>query len=85
MKMSQCVDSLRSPLKPTWKYAEKGKFPMSGKLFWKTDKQLNCFVNIDNNAIVYLHFFEKHTGKRFLTLCSCVNKLKAEVLKTFMD
>ena len=48
----------------------KRKFPVSGKLFWKTGNQLNCFVNIDN-AIVYLHIFEKHNDKRFLTFTMC--------------
>lgn len=64
----------------------KRKIPVCGKLFWKTDNQLNCFVNIDNNAIVYLHFFEKHNGKRFLTLlfmCKQIESWKAEVLKNF--
>lgn len=48
----------------------KRKSPVSGKLFWKTGSQLNCFVNIDN-AIVYLHIFEKHNDKRFLTFTMC--------------
>ena len=61
----------------------KRKFPVSGKLFWKTDNQLNCFVNIDNNAIVYLNFFEKHNGKRFLTLLFMCKQIESWSFKNF--